>query len=340
MTWWIIIGLLALFAVYMYLQNNWFQTTTYRLHLPKASHDLRNKRIVYLSDIDIKDRTKESFLARLVDQVRDAKPDLILLGGDTVQAQTGDTALEQLDHFLTKLTAVAPVIGILGGHELGNPRLNEIEAIFADKNVRILHNEEELITVSDLGGGMASSDARRDEAEENSDTDELSRRVVIDAEDLAGEDIESLTKKVNDSLPVQDNQENEDGLRLWGLTEKEQTFIIKRKPLTRLQVEERDKDYPTILLAHYPQYFDNYLSDEDRIPDLILCGHNHGGQFILPFVGGLYAPRQGLNPKYDYGVFTHPKHPLVRMILGRGIGNSDFPWRFNNRPEIVLIVLE
>ena len=71
--------------------------------------------------------------------------------------------------------------------------------------------------------------------------------------------------------------------------------------------------------------------------DLVLSGHAHGGQFRLPFVGGLVAPNQGLFPKYDAGLYTEEN---TNMIVSRGIGNSILPFRFNNRPEVILIELK
>ena len=69
---------------------------------------------------------------------------------------------------------------------------------------------------------------------------------------------------------------------------------------------------------------------------LVLCGHAHGGQVRLPFVGGLYAPEQGVLPKYTAGMHQDGN---TRMIVSRGLGNSGFPLRFGNRPEIVAITL-
>lgn len=89
-----------------------------------------------------------------------------------------------------------------------------------------------------------------------------------------------------------------------------------------------------ILLSHRPEYFDKYA---DWNVDLVLSGHAHGGQFRLPFIGGLVAPGQGLFPKYDAGSFTEDN---TTMIVSRGIGNSIIPVRFNNQPELVLVVLE
>ena len=71
--------------------------------------------------------------------------------------------------------------------------------------------------------------------------------------------------------------------------------------------------------------------------DLILSGHAHGGQFRLPFVGGVYAPDQGFFPEYDSGLYDLGDRFLV---VSRGLGNSLFPLRINNRPEILLITLE
>jgi predicted MPP superfamily phosphohydrolase len=89
----------------------------------------------------------------------------------------------------------------------------------------------------------------------------------------------------------------------------------------------------TILLSHRPKLFDVYVQSD---LDLVLSGHAHGGQFRLPFVGGVYVPSQGWFPKYDAGLFTENN---TNMIVSRGIGNSAFPFRINNRPEVILIEL-
>ena len=71
--------------------------------------------------------------------------------------------------------------------------------------------------------------------------------------------------------------------------------------------------------------------------DLVFTGHAHGGQIRLPFIGGLYAPGQGVFPKYTDGV--HEKNGTT-MIISRGIGSSIFPFRINNNPEIISVTLK
>lgn len=89
----------------------------------------------------------------------------------------------------------------------------------------------------------------------------------------------------------------------------------------------------TILLSHRPELFETYVGCN---VDLVLSGHAHGGQFRLPLIGGLIAPNQGLFPKYDAGLYTDGN---TNMVVSRGIGNSIIPFRFNNRPEVVLVEL-
>lgn len=92
-------------------------------------------------------------------------------------------------------------------------------------------------------------------------------------------------------------------------------------------------DAYTILLSHRPELFDTYVTSG---VDLVFSGHAHGGQFRLPFLGGVVAPNQGLFPKYDSGLFTQGD---TNMLVSRGIGNSIIPIRFNNRPEIIVVEL-
>ena len=104
--------------------------------------------------------------------------------------------------------------------------------------------------------------------------------------------------------------------------------------LEKLSELHSDEDGFTVLLSHRPELFEVYA---DNNMDLVLSGHAHGGQFRLPFVGGLVAPNQGLFPKYDAGLYTEEN---TNMIVSRGIGNSIIPFRFNNQPEVILIELE
>ena len=105
---------------------------------------------------------------------------------------------------------------------------------------------------------------------------------------------------------------------------------VARQAIEDLQNES---DGYTVLLSHRPELFNLYV---DTGMDLVFSGHAHGGQFRLPFVGGLVAPNQGFFPKYDAGLFSEGS---TTMIVSRGVGNSIIPIRFNNRPEIVMVTL-
>lgn len=94
-----------------------------------------------------------------------------------------------------------------------------------------------------------------------------------------------------------------------------------------------DKDSYSILLSHRPELFQVYVSAG---LDLVLAGHAHGGQFRIPFIGGVIAPNQGYLPKYTSGIIKDGK---TKMIVSRGMGSSIIPMRINNRPELVVVRL-
>lgn len=91
-----------------------------------------------------------------------------------------------------------------------------------------------------------------------------------------------------------------------------------------------------IMMAHRPDSF-VFLDDNPWDIDLVVSGHLHGGQVILPLLGGLWAPDQGFFPEYDYGKFDLNG---TDIIITTGLGSSDekLP-RFNNPPEIAVIDL-
>lgn len=108
----------------------------------------------------------------------------------------------------------------------------------------------------------------------------------------------------------------------------------KRLLARQIRNANLDRSRYTVLLAHHPEYWRAYT--EQKI-ELALTGHAHGGQIRLPFVGGVYAPGQGFFPEYTGGMYDLDG---TVMIVSRGIGNSVFPVRFNNPPELVVVTLE
>ncbi|MBY0223563.1 metallophosphoesterase [Sporosarcina aquimarina] len=98
--------------------------------------------------------------------------------------------------------------------------------------------------------------------------------------------------------------------------------------------EGLEKENTTLLLSHRPEMFSLYAEHEF---DIVFAGHAHGGQFRIPFIGGLVAPNQGFLPKYTAGKYTLD-HTV--MVVSRGLGNSIIPLRVFNRPEIVAVTLE
>ena len=89
-----------------------------------------------------------------------------------------------------------------------------------------------------------------------------------------------------------------------------------------------------ILLIHRPEYINTYSQNK---LDLIFTGHAHGGQIRIPLIGGIIAPGQGIFPKYTKGIYEIGN---TKMVVSRGIGNSKFPFRVNNRPELIFVTIK
>ncbi len=83
-----------------------------------------------------------------------------------------------------------------------------------------------------------------------------------------------------------------------------------------------------VLLCHHPEYFDAYIRDTDI--ELTVSGHAHGGHWRF-FGRGVYAPGQGLLPKYTAGALEG------RFVISRGLGNHTRIPRICNQPELVVI---
>ncbi len=92
------------------------------------------------------------------------------------------------------------------------------------------------------------------------------------------------------------------------------------------------EDDAVLLLSHNPDFVETI---RDRRVGLVLSGHTHGGQIILPAYGAPIVPSR-YGQKYLQGLVQGPRCPV---FVTRGAGTIGPPVRFLCRPEVVLITL-
>ncbi|SPX86839.1 metallophosphoesterase [Moraxella ovis] len=130
-------------------------------------------------------------------------------------------------------------------------------------------------------------------------------------------------------------------LRVYGVSDP--VFMTKFREDLRTVGELARPDDINILLTHRPEYIDEYLTYPF---DFVVSGHAHGGQWRIPYVlNGLFAPNQGLLPKYAGGDYhfvnpvSHSQH--TQFIVSRGLAKEStrFIPRVFNRPELVFLTI-
>lgn len=281
-------------------------------------------RVVHLSDLQGACFGNDNM--ELLGRVSDTKPHLIVFTGDLVdrrmQVNKGfelgasnsfeaeaTKDFEAAIDFMKNLRMIAPTFFSYGNHELA----------FSQDIVRALRVKLENTGVVVLDGTShienvkirkLPDDKLRDESRRNDDTASRNVEVLLTGfpERLLMVEGRNRTKKNSDV--------DQDVL-------KSAVEEIKQKR------SESQCDI-SILLAHEPQFIEEYSSASY---DYIFSGHAHGGQIRLPILGGLFSPGQGILPKYTSGVHNAGNG---KMIISRGLGNSSFPIRVFNRPEIII----
>jgi predicted MPP superfamily phosphohydrolase len=232
-------------------------------------------KIAHISDLHNAQMGKGN--QKLLDMLRESKPDMIAITGDLIDSRNTNTDIA-LD-FIKEAMKIAPCYYATGNHEARIAEYPNFRAAMEAAGVIVLEDEKTTISID-------------------------------------GETITVIG--VNDPIFIPGYQSDKAQMLMSGVLE---------------SLRAPQEDGFTILLSHRPKLFDVYVQSD---LDLVLSGHAHGGQFRLPFVGGVYVPSQGWFPKYDAGLFTENN---TNMIVSRGIGNSAFPFRINNRPEVIVIEL-
>lgn len=265
--------------------NTALELNTYTISSDRLPEAFNGYRIAHVSDLHNTVMGKDN--EKLLNMLREAKPDIIAITGDLIDSRNTD--IEIALNFITAAMEIAPCYYVPGNHEarLSKSNYEKLENGLLDAGVIVLHDSEMIL-------------------EKNGESISV---IGIDDPNCYSASI-SITD-------IKDEPDSKIGSTM------DPDRIAALSTI----------DSFTVLLSHRPEYFEKYVQAD---VDLVLSGHAHGGQFRLPFVGGLVAPNQGLFPKYDAGLYTEAN---TNMIVSRGIGNSILPFRFNNRPEVILIEL-
>ena len=155
------------------------------------------------------------------------------------------------------------------------------------------------------------------------------------------DDLRNIMKKLNITYMNNSNlliTKNSESINLVGVEDynffKNEDNLNHRANFIETLKELYSPDHFNILLSHRPEKFPIYA---DLKYELIFSGHAHGGQWRIPFIGGIFSPSQGFFPKYTNGNYVLEDSTL---IVSQGLGNSSFPIRINNRIELVLAILK
>lgn len=258
----LILGILALVALYRGLVDRRYVVTSEKLHNAEPI------RIALLTDLH--NYTYEKDQQPLIQRVARMAPDLICLVGDIPDDINPIRGTELL---LAGIQDIAPCLYVTGNHEYwGN--YEAMFETFARHDIPILRNE----------------------------TIEM---------DIKGQ-----------------------RLTIYGLDDPYYSRAWEYDQFLTGWTPPDDGSY-TILLSHRPDPIETFATYGF---DLVLSGHTHGGQVIIPFfVNGLYAPDQGWYPQYAGGRYQVDD---TTLIISRGLSYyPDLP-RVFNPPEIVQVVLE
>ena len=156
------------------------------------------------------------------------------------------------------------------------------------------------------------------------------------------DDMDEFSKQVSDiGIPILLGNKAEfkvkgQSIRIYGIQEVQSWG--RKAPQIDECYDDLDENYYNILLAHQPEQIDRILRSDKHF-DLILSGHAHGGQWRLPKIldQGLYAPDQGIFPKYTSGQYSYDS---TTHIISRGLARPVrmiFIPRIFNRPELSVI---
>ena len=226
--------------------------------------------------------------------LREAKPNVIAVAGDTLERHRRGENLDKGDRSYTSRLICA---GIRAAEKLGDVLHLEKQEVQTENAYRFFWEAGKIAPVVLSRGN---------------------HELYLSSEDRA--------VMAEAGVCLLDNKSTEiGGILFGGIPSKQATGELDTAFLEEFSASSKYK----VLLCHHPEYYP-YLSQYPI--DLILSGHCHGGQ-IRVFGRGIFAPGQGLFPKYHHGVYDG------RLVVSAGCANTAPLPRWGNETEVVIVGL-
>ena len=289
--------LAAAAASEIYREVHTFAVTRYNATSPRLKGLRKGTRVLFLSDLH--NCIYGSHNERLLQTIREEKPDLILIGGDMLVGKENASCDNALA-LIRDLPKICPVICANGNHE---QRLKDDPETYGDVY------EKYKKALEGCGVHLLENE---------------SIRVELGPSDLViyGLELPSASYKKFKKSPLTSREISE----YFGQPE-------SKGDQCRINTGKREETCYKILLAHNPAYMDAYL---DWGADMVLSGHLHGGLVRVPGLGGIVTPQGFLFPKYS-GEMTQEGNQTV--IVSRGLGTHTLNIRLFNTPELIALSL-
>lgn len=271
--------ILLYIGISLWISVNWITVREYEVNLELTGEDIL---AVVVADLHDHEFGPEN--VRLIEKIREQRPDLIFMDGDMLNAssENAETPL----NLVRALAEVAPVYYALGNHELE----------YMDNGHSSLVEELE-----DAGAVVLE-------------------KTYVDI------DVRSSRLRIGGMYEY-----------AFGLNGNNDALAAPSDTLNYLQ-NFQQTDRTKLMLAHRPDSFIFGDAASTWKIDLVISGHNHGGQVVLPFLGGLYGGDQGWFPEYVHGLYQKGN---LQMFVTSGLGShkQKLP-RFNNPPEIAVLKIK
>ena len=313
--------LLAVLLADIWASYHILQVTAYSLQSDRITHSMR---IVLITDLHNVSSFGEGN-RKLADQIREQEPDLILFAGDLINKDSPNLSVACT--LLSQLTEIAPTYVSYGNQEIHYNAFRE-------------HTYHDRLVSKPLTTAMEEIRQRiRMHTGESGDLTYGSVPADAIAPDYSAAGAVVLENAWQD-LEIKGNRLRIGGnyCYCFGLGNSTALSAMDPDRYAYLTSFTETEDRYRILMVHRPDSL-IFAKGEPWQMELAVSGHNHGGQVILPFLGGLYGGDQGWFPQYDFGRFS--LQGVRDFIITRGLSSAEqlLP-RFNNLPEIVVIDLE